>query len=79
MAKYIKQEMNNLQDEEKPKAYYRMQVERNIDTDELVHLMSVHRAGVSDGIIKAVLILLGMGFAALILYILFWMFIAAGM
>ncbi|MBQ9499590.1 MAG: DNA-binding protein [Bacteroidaceae bacterium] len=55
MAKYIKQEMNNLQDEEKPKAYYRMQVERNIDTDELVHLMSVHRAGVSDGIIKAVL------------------------
>lgn len=30
-------------------------------------------------IIKAVLILLGVGFAALILYILFWMFIAAGM
>lgn len=30
-------------------------------------------------IIKAVLILLGVGFAALILYILFWMFIAASM
>ena len=73
MAKYIKQEMNNLQDEEKPKAYYRMQVERNIDTDELVHLMSVHRAGVSDGIIKAVLMQLAQevdvsSFPKLILY-----------
>ena len=55
MAKYIKQEMNDLHGEGKTKAYYRMQVQRNIDTDELVRLMCAHRAGVSEGVIKAVL------------------------
>ena len=55
MAKYIKQEMVDLQDAGKTKAYYRMQIERNIDTEELVKLMSAHRAGVSEGVIKGVL------------------------
>lgn len=55
MAKYIKQEMNDLRGEGKAKVYYRMQVQRNIDTDELVKLMNVHRAGVSEGVIKGVL------------------------
>jgi len=55
MAKYIKQEMNDLQGDGKTKAYYRMKVQRNIDNNELVQLMCAHRAGVSEGVIKAVL------------------------
>lgn len=55
MAKYIKQEMNDLHGEGKTKAYYRMKVQRNIATNELVKLMCAHRAGVSEGVIKAVI------------------------
>ncbi len=55
MVKYIKQEMNDLHGKGKTKAYYRMKVQRNIGTNELVKLMCAHRAGVSEGVIKAVI------------------------
>ena len=56
MAKYIKQEMTDLHHEGKTKAYYRMKVQRNICTQELVRLMVAHRAGVSEGVLHGVLI-----------------------
>lgn len=56
MAKYIKQEMPDMNHEGKTKAYYRMKVQRNICTQELVRLMVAHRSGVSEGVLHGVLI-----------------------
>ena len=56
MAKYIKQEMPDMNKTGKTKAFYRMKILRNMGTNELVKLMVAHRAGVSEGVIKAVLI-----------------------
>lgn len=56
MAKYIKQEMPDMNHEGKTRAYYRMKVQRNICTDELVRLMVAHRSGVSEGVLHGVLI-----------------------
>lgn len=56
MAKYIKQEMPDMNHEGKTRAYYRMKVQRNICTDELVRLMVAHRSGVSEEVLHGVLI-----------------------
>ena len=37
MAKYIKQEMNDLSGKGEEKVYYRLQTERNISFNELTH------------------------------------------
>lgn len=54
MAKYIKQEMADLHGTGKTQAYYRMQVERNMDFEEFVERCTMH-GGMQRGAIVGVL------------------------
>ncbi len=56
MAKYIKQEMTDLQKTGEQKSFYRMKVERNIDTQEFVERMCHPGSGLSRGEAVSVLI-----------------------
>lgn len=56
MAKYIKQEMPDLQQAGKKKVYYRLKTERNIDTKEFIHSLQRTFNGMNEGDIIRVLI-----------------------
>ena len=56
MAKYIKQEMTDLQKTGEQKSFYRMKVERNIDTQEFIERMCHPGSGLSRGEAVSVLI-----------------------
>ena len=49
MAKYIKQEMNDLNGKGETKAYYRLQTTRNIDATEFVSTLCRNYKGISEG------------------------------
>ena len=74
MAKYIKQEMNDLNGKGKPQAYYRLQTVRNIDAKEFVSTLCKNYRGISEGDAIRVLIsaadhlaeLLGKGYSVTI-------------
>lgn len=56
MAKYIKQEMNDLQKTGEQKSFYRMKIERNIDAQEFVEHMCHPGSGLSRGMAISVLV-----------------------
>lgn len=49
MAKYIKQEMNDLNGKGETRAYYRLQTTRNIDATEFVSTLCRNYKGISEG------------------------------
>ena len=49
MAKYIKQEMPDMQKIGKQKAFYRLKVERNIDFEEFIQKLCSYHRGISRG------------------------------
>ena len=49
MAKYIKQEMPDMQKTGKQKAFYRLKVERNIDFEEFIQKLCSYHRGISRG------------------------------
>lgn len=55
MAKYIKQEMNNLDGSEKRRQFYRMKIERNISMDEFIDEICHPGSGLSRGTVIQVL------------------------
>ena len=56
MAKYIKQEMTDLQKTGEQKAFYRMKIERNIGTQEFIDRMCHPGSGISRGEATGILI-----------------------
>ena len=56
MAKYIKQEVPDLQKTGEQKVFYRLKTERNVDFDEFIEKMCSHHSGISRG--EAVRVLL---------------------
>ena len=54
MAKYIKQEMNDLSGTGQKKAYYRLERAGHISSEEFVELMSAPGMGVTDGTVMQV-------------------------
>lgn len=74
MAKYIKQEMPDLNQTGEQKVYYRMKTTRNIDNQEFIKLLSRKHNGLNEGEIVRVLIgatdflaeLLGQGYSVTI-------------
>lgn len=59
MAKYIKQEMADLRGDGQQKSYYRMKVERNIGTEELIRHMTHPGSGLSTAMAVHVIEALG--------------------
>ena len=55
MAKYIKQEMNDLSGKGEEKVYYRLQTERNIGFDELAQEIESRHGMVNRGLVKNVM------------------------
>ena len=55
MAKYIKQEMNDLSGKGEEKVYYRLQTERNISFNELTQQIEEHHGMMSRGLVKNVM------------------------
>lgn len=55
MAKYIKQEMNDLSGKGEEKVYYRLQTERNIGFDELAQEIESRHGMMNRGLIKNVM------------------------
>ena len=55
MAKYIKQEMNDLSGKGEKKVYYRLQTERNIGFDELVQEIESRHGMMNRGLVKNVM------------------------
>ena len=55
MAKYIKQEMNDLSGKGEEKVYYRLQTERNISFNELTQQIEVHHGMMNRGLVKNVM------------------------
>ena len=55
MAKYVKQEMSDLNGSGKKRAYYRLQTIRNLSGDEFIEIMAGRHAGVNPAIVKQVL------------------------
>ena len=49
MAKYIKQEVPDMQKTGKQKAFYRLQVERNVDFEEFIQRLCSYHRGISCG------------------------------
>ena len=49
MAKYIKQEVPDMQKTGKQKAFYRLQVERNVDFEEFIQRLCSYHRGISRG------------------------------
>lgn len=55
MAKYIKQEMNDLSGKGEKKVYYRLQTERNIGFDELAQEIESRHGMMNRGLVKSVM------------------------
>ena len=55
MAKYIKQEMNDLSGNGVEKVYYRLQIERNIAFDELAREIESRHGMMNRGLVKSVM------------------------
>lgn len=55
MAKYIKQEMNDLSGKGEKKVYYRLQTERNIGFDELAREIESRHGMMNRGLVKSVM------------------------
>ena len=55
MAKYIKQEMNDLSEKGEKKVYYRLQTERNIGFDELAQEIESRHGMMNRGLVKSVM------------------------
>lgn len=55
MAKYIKQEMNDLSGNGVEKVYYRLQIERNIAFDELAQEIESRHGMMNRGLVKSVM------------------------
>ena len=55
MAKYIKQEMNDLSGKGEKKVYYRLQTERNIAFDELAQEIESRHGMMNRGLVKSVM------------------------
>lgn len=55
MAKYVKQEMSDLNGSGKKRAYYRLQTIRNLSGDEFIEIMAGRHAGVNPAMVKQVL------------------------
>jgi predicted histone-like DNA-binding protein len=55
MAKYIKQEMNDLSGKGEEKVYYRLQTERNISFNELTQQIEQHHGMMNRGLVKNVM------------------------
>lgn len=55
MAKYIKQEMNDLSGKGEEKVYYRLQTERNISFNELTQQIEEHHGMMNRGLVKNVM------------------------
>ena len=53
MAKYIKQEMNDLSGNGVEKVYYRLQIERNIAFDELAREIESRQGMMNRGLVKS--------------------------
>ncbi|MBQ8441991.1 MAG: DNA-binding protein [Bacteroides sp.] len=66
MAKYIKQEMPNLNGMEEPQVYYRLRTTRNISTKEFVKIISRNGAATDRAEIEGVLIRMADGLAELL-------------
>ena len=49
MAKYIKQEVPDMKKTGEQKAFYRLKVERNIDSQEFIRKVCSHHSGISRG------------------------------
>ena len=49
MAKYIKQEVPDMQKTGEQKVFYRMKVERNIDFQEFIRKVCSHHTGITRG------------------------------
>lgn len=56
MAKYIKQEMNDLNGKGTPQAYYRLQTTRHIDAENFVQTLCQKFRGISEGEVQRILI-----------------------
>ena len=55
MAKYIKQEMNDLSGKGEEKVYYRLQTERKISFNELTQQIEEHHGMMNRGLVKNVM------------------------
>lgn len=66
MAKYIKQEMPNMNGTDEPKVYYRLQTNRNIDTKEFVKHISRNGAVTDRAEIEGAILRIASGLAELL-------------
>ena len=66
MAKYIKQEMPNMNGTDEPKVYYRLQTNRNIDTKEFVKHISRNVAVTDRAEIEGAILRIASGLAELL-------------
>lgn len=66
MAKYIKQEMPNLNGTEKPQVYYRLKTYRNIDSKEFVKHISRNGSGTDRAEMEGAIIRIAGGLAELL-------------
>ena len=66
MAKYIKQEMPNMNGSDEPKVYYRLQTNRNIDTKEFVKHISRNGAVTDRAEIEGAILRIASGLAELL-------------
>ena len=66
MAKYIKQEMPNMNGSDEPKVYYRLQTNRNIDTKEFVKYISRNGAVTDRAEIEGAILRIASGLAELL-------------
>ena len=55
MAKYVKQEMSDLNGSGKKRAYYRLETIRNLSGEEFIEIMAGRHAGVNPAMVKQVL------------------------
>ena len=66
MAKYIKQEMPNMNGTEEPQVYYRLKTNRNISSKEFIQLISRNGSATDRGEIEGILIRIADGLAELL-------------
>ena len=66
MAKYIKQEMPNLNGTEEPQVYYRLKTNRNISSKEFVEYISRNGSAMDRGQIEGILIRIAGGLGELL-------------
>lgn len=66
MAKYIKQEMPNMNSTDEPQVYYRLKTDRNISSKEFVRRISRNGSAADRGEIEGILIRIADGLAELL-------------